>query len=453
MIERIKNLLPNDRLKVFIEETFFEDANEVITLLYQPLIKITGTIVYQLLWREAKIQKPQTSISHHQLMNMLNMTLDEFYDARKRLEAIGLLKSFKEEGTYTTFYYILRRPLSAEMFFADPMLSTLLEHELGRDSFNRLKKNLHRQHTLPTNVKQVTKSFEEVFTTVKPNSVHNSVVDQTNSNSFETILPLEWLHKMLKQQNIESENILTKPNIEFIEKLSKIYDVDLLNLEKAILWAVDEEHQFDRNEFHDMCKDIYYKKHGSIPPRLYTKDEIVDEQSKNNFVQGEQQRELTKQEKLIQHYEKITHRELLEDLSSSRKASIKEIDMLTNIMEEHGLTQPVMNVLVDYVLRRSGNKLNRNYIETIAAHWSREGIKTAKEAMEIAKREHQLYQKWEEKKSRKKQPVRKEVLPKWYIEQKEKEKNANQQNKAKEDLDKIQREVEEYFKQYSKKNS
>src|SRR5690606_23406024 len=118
------------------------------------------------------------------------------------------------------------------------------------------------------------------------------------------------------------------------------------------------------------------------------------------------------------------------------------------IMEEHGLTQPVMNVLVDYVLRRSGNKLNRNYIETIAAHWSREGIKTAKEAMEIAKREHQLYQKWEEKKSRKKQPVRKEVLPKWYIEQKEKEKNANQQNKEKEDLDKIQREVEEYFKQY-----
>lgn len=44
-----------------------------------------------------------------------------------------------------------------------------------------------------------------------------------------------------------------------MEKMIKIYDVNFLELEKAVMWAVTEASTLDRKEFHAMCKDIYYK--------------------------------------------------------------------------------------------------------------------------------------------------------------------------------------------------
>ncbi|MGP4071322.1 replication initiation and membrane attachment family protein [Piscibacillus sp. B03] len=456
MNERIRHLLPNDRLKIFQKEPFYEDAETVLTLLYQPLISIKGIAVYQALWKESAYQQPQTSISHHQMMNTLNMTLDDFYEARKKLEAIGLLQSYKEEGTYRTLYYILQKPYSAQGFFGDPMLSALLEHHIGRDAYQRLKKRLLSDVILPSNAQSVTHSFDDVFTTINPDQMpQEPVVEETDPSAIETKLPLEWLHKMLTQQQIKAQSILTQSNLDFMEKMIKIYDVDFLELEKAVIWAVNEKQQFDRKEFQDMCKDIFYKKHGSVPPRLYSKGQVQSEKQPEQKAQNEEPK--TKEEQLIQRFNSISHRELLEDLSASGRASMKEVDMLTTIMEEHGLSQPVMNVLVDYVLKRNQNKLSKNYIETIAAHWSREGISQAKEAMQIAKREHHMYETWKQKKNQnqnqKRQQRSKEVLPKWFQDERKQKKQTSEPTKKpvnQHDTKKKREELEAFIKNYSK---
>ena len=48
----------------------------------------------------------------------------------------------------------------------------------------------------------------------------------------------------------------------------------------------------------------------------------------------------------------------------------------------------VVNVLIDYVLRKNNNKLTNAYVETIAAQWGRAGLKNAKDAMAFAEKEH-----------------------------------------------------------------
>lgn len=48
----------------------------------------------------------------------------------------------------------------------------------------------------------------------------------------------------------------------------------------------------------------------------------------------------------------------------------------------------VINVLIDYVLKINDNKLNRNFVETIASQWKRAGIETVTDAMDIAEREY-----------------------------------------------------------------
>ncbi|WP_307066721.1 replication initiation and membrane attachment family protein [Alkalibacillus filiformis] len=452
MQERMKHLLPNDQLKIIKQTTFFEDADSVLTLLYQPLIGMESVSVFQALWREADSSSSQSQNSHHYLMSILDITLDDLYEARKKLEGIGLLKTFKEEGSVRTFYYLIRRPASAYQFFENPTLSVLLEHHVGKDVFQQLQKKLAPKPTVSSSVEEVTHHFDDVFTTVA-HKKQPPKKDSDESVAIKTDLPLEWLYKMLTQQKVEPKNILTNHNLNYMEKIIKIYDVDYLELEKALLWAVNEDAEFDRQEFLDMCKDIYYKKHGSVPPRLYTKGQVQESEEQPKDTNINQQPE-SKEELIIQHFNDITHRELLEDHSNSGVASMKEVEMITDLMEEHGLSQPVMNVLVHYVLRKNGNKLNRNYIDTIAAHWSREGVTTAKTAMDMAKREHKMYQTWQQKKQQKQQKQSKtagkskEVLPKWFKEQKQQQTEKEPEQKT-EDSEAKNEELTEFFKSFS----
>ena len=52
------------------------------------------------------------------------------------------------------------------------------------------------------------------------------------------------------------------------------------------------------------------------------------------------------------------------------------------------LNASVINVLIDYVLRISDNKLTKSFVETIAGQWVRLKIETADEAMKAAEKEH-----------------------------------------------------------------
>ena len=68
--------------------------------------------------------------------------------------------------------------------------------------------------------------------------------------------------------------------------------------------------------------------------------------------------------------------------------------------------------LIDYVLKVNNQKLNKNYIETIASQWKRLGIETVEEAMNACKKEHKKLVKVESKTYNK---VQKEVaVPEWF---------------------------------------
>lgn len=71
----------------------------------------------------------------------------------------------------------------------------------------------------------------------------------------------------------------------------------------------------------------------------------------------------------------------------------RDLRLLEYLLIDVGLTPSVVNVLIDYVLKKNNNKLNKSFIETIAGQWKRLDIKTAKEAMETAEKENKKYNK------------------------------------------------------------
>src|SRR5690625_4473261 len=129
--------------------------------------------LYQTLLHEINIQ-PQNSLqTHHTLMNYLNLPLDEIYDARLKLEGIGLLKTYEsKQGIERTYTYVLQRPFSTNDFFNDAMLSELLYHHIGEQKYKNLKKHFQQTNT-NTLGNNITASFSEVFQTFQQNFDHH----------------------------------------------------------------------------------------------------------------------------------------------------------------------------------------------------------------------------------------------------------------------------------------
>src|SRR5690625_6894460 len=82
--------------------------------------------LYQTLLNEALMSNKHAQ-THHSLMNYLQLPLPKIYNFRIKLEAIGLLKTFKRTNAEETIYtYDVQRPFSPKEFFEETMLSELL---------------------------------------------------------------------------------------------------------------------------------------------------------------------------------------------------------------------------------------------------------------------------------------------------------------------------------------
>ena len=69
-------------------------------------------------------------------------------------------------------------------------------------------------------------------------------------------------------------------------------------------------------------------------------------------------------------------------LYNRQGAAVSQADkkMLENLMVEYHLDRQVINVLIDYVLNNTNNRLDRSYVDKIGATFMRQGIDTAAKA-------------------------------------------------------------------------
>ena len=68
---------------------------------------------------------------HRQLMVMLQTNLNDIFEERLKLEAIGLLRTYEQETEEgRLFTYELVPPLRPDEFFQDGMLNVLLYHRV-----------------------------------------------------------------------------------------------------------------------------------------------------------------------------------------------------------------------------------------------------------------------------------------------------------------------------------
>ena len=116
----------------------------------------------------------------------------------------------------------------------------------------------------------------------------------------------------------------------------------------------------------------------------------------------------------------------------------RDLQLIEELMLDQKLSAGVVNVLISYALKVNNQKLNRNYLETIAGQWKRLNIETVEEAMKLTEKEYKKMKKIANTTTKSKSTVKKntkeEILPDWF----DKEVEASSVNEEeKNELDKL----------------
>ncbi|WP_042223263.1 replication initiation and membrane attachment family protein [Oceanobacillus manasiensis] len=436
----IGKILPIEGYYVVVKSPLPEDYAKSLTHLYQPLIGIQAVTLYLTLLHEVELQKEGLPQTHHTLMNYLNLPLDEIYQARLKLEGIGLLKTYEnKEETENNYTYEIQSPFSPQSFFLDGMLTQLLYHHIGKDKFELLQEHYTKQFIQKgTNI---TVSFNEVFQTFQPQAPASHVKSNKESASNEEVVDFTWIEQMLRQRMIPAKRVLTGENKRLITQMMQLYDLETFEIEKSLLWALTEDNELNIDEFKTACHDLFKSKY---------KETDIQLTEKQAPTQMPTQKVTTKEDQLVMELEKISPKQLLEDLSSGNHASDQDMKVIREVMTTQGLPSPVMNVLIHYVLLQTNMKLSKAYLGKIASHWSRANLKTAKEAMEFAKRESKNLQKGNQSTSTYKKTVSKEIIPDWFKDRKKKQPTTDTEQNI--DKEKEQKEIEALLRQFSSEN-
>ncbi|CAM3138362.1 replication initiation and membrane attachment family protein [Sporolactobacillus spathodeae] len=425
MIQSWKEVLPGDHYLVRSKGVLHAYDQKVVTCLYQPLIGLEAASLYFTYWQELGMGTDTVSATHHHLMAMLNLPLDSILRARKKLEAVGLLKTLKKKNVDPAFFvYQLNPPLAPNQFFHDEVLPVFLFHQIGARDYQRLSDFFMTEQLPSGDFEDLSATFDDVFESL-PSGTHPSLAEQANSDwqenqpaSTPVRLKKTFNFKALQgylSEAIVSEEALTPEVCDVVEKLAFLYQTDPFDMSRAIEAASLHTGTVAIDALRREVRDFYQVEQGpGEQPALVERTQPVSERE---IVGKEPQ---TEEEKLIAWYEAISPYQMLEQLSDGGKPAATDLKLAESLMIDMKLNPGVINVLLHYISKINDHNLNKSFVESVAATWSRAHIRTVPQAMAIARQEKRkrdaLKRETKNKKTRTRsvnQNTRQEVVPEW----------------------------------------
>lgn len=434
-MKKVTTILPADSYIVMNKTVMNDQDKSLITKLYQPIIGYTAVSLYFTLVDDLDEMKLMSSErTHHHLMTTMQLKLDCIVEAREKLEACGLLKTYiKNERHIHHYVYLLYSPISAQEFFNHPILNIVLYNNIGKKEYE----NLVACYKIPRyNLKEyeeITANFSDVFKTSVGNSlerVSDIAKKESNSLLIKEQIDFNLLIASLPKSMI-SERCFSTEVRELINSLAYIYHLDDMAMQGLIRNAINEKGLIDRVELRKLCRNYYqFEQGGKLPTLVYS--------TQPDYLKKETG-DTSKWAKMVYTFENISPYDYLKNKYKGAEPTSRDLRLIENLLIDQKLKPGVINVLLSYVLKINDQKLSRNYIETIVGQWKRLNIETVEEAMRITEKEHKKMKKMIEAKKKKKTPLQKsENLPAWFNKELEKEQTSEEES---EELEKILKEL------------
>ncbi len=347
---------------------------KTLIMLYQPIIGAKALSLYFTLLFDSSFQEWFNINSHLELSKKTELNLLEIYNARKKLEAIGLLKTLRKvEDNCVLYIYELKAPKTPDSFFNDPLFYGLLESVISKKHLSRLKHFFKFQNNkYDDNFLDISADFNSVYSDL---SLKLNVNNEMFYARKESIIKNEFNEKKFAKL-LSDKYAISSKNIheDFLNQISRIallfnYDEEAMALFSSNFYHPHEENPFDLDEIYDACKKALI-----IP---------LNNEKSSGYKVYEQDDLLAKKINLLNDTSPIEYFRLK---SHNTYPSPSDINIINILSKDYNLSNGVINVIIDQTLDACNQDFPKAYCEKIAAKLKRLDVKNALEAINALKK-------------------------------------------------------------------
>ena len=401
-------ILPADTYKVFNRAFIENRAKDVLVSLYQPIIGVLAINLYLTLTNDLGEDKIESDyLPHQHLLGLMGVTLDQIIEARIKLEAVGLIKTFFREDKINNYIYVLYAPLTPSEFLNHPVLNIVLYNNLGKMEYDNLLSKYRNKRIITKDYRDITTSFDKVFTSVNGYAFNNlDIIDEkTRKIEINSNIDINLIISGIPN-HLVNQKCFNKETTDLIINLAYIYKIDNLNMQGLVRNSINERGMVDKELLKESCRNFYqFENNGKLPTVIYNKQpEYLKEPVGSN----------ASLDKIIYTFENVSPYEFLKNSYNNAEPTGRDKKIIENLMIDQKLSPGVVNVLIDYVFKTNNKKLNKGLVETIAGQWKRLGVETVKQAMEICRKEHKKVSKNIVVTKSKKENTDNSKLPEWF---------------------------------------
>ncbi len=388
---------------------------EVLEGLYLPLVGSIALSLYQFFAFQSKFTDPQP---HFQLLTRLDLGLQNFLTARYKLEALGLLRSFVTPKN--EYHYQLVAPISARQFLQDDIFSHLLLGKIGEKDYQMLA-----QYFLTQTATSASNSEEIEITTSFQGSFDLSQAQMSQPlpitiGEVQEVRPpatkIDWLFlaDLLAKQGLKLKQLTGLERTELVQ-LADLYGYDDFTLGKLLVETADDDGLNLKKLKQAIAKNFNAKLQTiAAKPSVPANEERFAGLRQQGFSAAELQ--------FIQTIEKISPMDFLAAIKKQKGGFVADQEryLLEQLRRRSTLSDGVLNILIDYVLRQQNQaSLQASYVNTIANDWAQNKVQLPEDAMVkikelIGKSQQSKEQRYGRKNNNSPQRKRpKEELPDW----------------------------------------
>ena len=400
-------LNPRDCIQVTQQVWLTQRELQFVTQLYVPFLGVQASTLYLVLFSELSPNSYQSDVIQlADLLALVNMGIPDFYQARIRLESVGLLKTYRyedEDSISAQYTFELQAPASPNLFFKDALLSTLLVNQVGHQRFENLQKRFSVKEKAIYG-EDVTSTFQEGFqlpfnmSQYKRNVVQEKQmikdVKQQESLVLNSNIDWELLTDLLKSQFVH-EQALTDEVKQMLNSFQLYYGLTEREIAQYVIYAADlSTGEIDEKELYSII--INANQHLAAPKKEETSIAPVESTPEVSEVVTEEKQEITPTptqlpqaiQRLITLAKEMTPFDFMTSIKQQRNGYVSngEQRIILDLVQVGTIPSEVINILIHYVLVVKNNPtINKNLMDTIANDWSQKGIQTAEQAIEAVR--------------------------------------------------------------------
>lgn len=362
-------------------------SEEVFELLYQPVLGPTAFAMFHALKTQLR-SYPVISDRQlqSQLLIQLNAGCQAAEEALRRLEAIGMLRTFEQSDQLgKVFVYELQATVTPVEFINDNLLSVLLLEAVGEKRFGTLSRYANRFSLgeAQASLHEITHNFFEAFHIDEEGITHlptevsdarQAIVEERPQDTSVNSSNFDWptLIQLLGNQPITKDDL--ENNRELIEVEHQLYGIDEPTMARLLPQATDL-----------VTNKLQPQKLKQLIASTYRVDASKPDQQKQVEDASTTAIDLSSSEQQLletcNYYAPVTFLQQLKQQMGGFVTS-GERTIIRRLIEEQKMNPGVVNILSWYVIASLGRAtLQANYVNAIANNWLRAGVSTAKEAL------------------------------------------------------------------------